>query len=81
LGSHEDLSNYDFCQEKLREFSQEKIPPEPLVSGRDLIAMGLTPGPVFSEILETLEDRQLEGKLTSRDEALQWVRANWLPRG
>jgi len=79
LGSHEDLSNYNFCHEKMMEFSQETIPPEPLVSGHDLIAMGLTPGPIFSEILEALEDKQLEGQLTSRDEALEWVRRKWQP--
>lgn len=79
LGSHGDLSNYHFCHEKLLEFSQETIPPEPLINGHDLIAMGLTPGPVFSEILGALEDRQLEGQLNSRDEALDWVRRKWLP--
>lgn len=75
LGSHGDLSNYYFCQDKLEEFGQEVIRPEPLINGHDLIALGLTPGPVFSEILRAVEDRQLEGGLSARDEALEYVRS------
>ena len=77
LGSHRDLSNYHFCQEKLAEFGQEVIRPERLISGHDLIEMGLSPGPLFSEILSSVEDRQLEGELNSREEALQWVQRRW----
>jgi len=78
LGSHGDLTNYDFCKEKLAEFDQEVIRPEPLINGHDLIAMGLHPGPVFSEILGQVEDAQLEGILKSREEALEWVRTKFL---
>ena len=46
----------------------------PLVTGDDLIAMGLKPGPKFGEILEAVETRQLEGMLKDREEALEWVR-------
>jgi len=76
LGSHEDLSNYEFCKEKLEMFDNEVIRPDPLINGRDLIAMGFTPGPVFSEILGSVEDRQLEGILTTRKDALAWIREN-----
>jgi poly(A) polymerase len=47
------------------------------VSGDDLIAMGLKPGPMFGEILEAVETRQLEGALKDREEALEWVRAEF----
>jgi len=76
LGSHGDLSNYNFCKEKLEEFGQEVIRPAPLINGHDLIALGLAPGPVFSEILGAVEDRQLEGDLANREEALEWVETN-----
>jgi poly(A) polymerase len=39
-----------------------------------LIALGLEPSPKFSEILEAVETRQLEGKLRNREEALEWVK-------
>lgn len=55
----------------------EQIKPERLVTGNDLIAMGHAPGPKFKEILETAFDAQLEGRLATRDEALDWVRKTY----
>jgi poly(A) polymerase len=78
LASHGDLTSYDFCRAKLAEFSQEAMRPAPLLNGHDLIALGLTPGPLFSEILSSLEDLQLEGKIVSREEALAWVRSHFV---
>jgi tRNA nucleotidyltransferase/poly(A) polymerase len=77
LASHGDLTSYGFCLEKLEEFGQEAMRPRPLLNGDDLIALGLEPGPVFSEILAQLEDLQLEGRLSSREAALDWVNANY----
>lgn len=62
--------NYDFLNAKAEEFSQEPLIPPPLITGRDLIEAGLQPGPTFREILEEAQTRQLEGGLTSREEAL-----------
>jgi poly(A) polymerase len=78
LASHGDLTSYNFCRAKLEEFSQEAMRPEPLVNGHDLIALGLKPGPLFSEILSSLEDLQLEGKILTREEALEWVRSHFV---
>ena len=78
LASHGNLSNYDFCREKQEQFSQEEIRPRPLINGRDLIDLGLEPGPIFSEILSSVEDLQLEGHLSSREESLNWVKENYL---
>ncbi len=77
LASHGDLTNYDFCVHKLAEFSREKIRPRPLLNGHDLIRAGLEPGPIFSKILGELEDAQLEGRITSREEALEWLQRDW----
>ena len=79
LASNGDLSNYHFCREKLRQFDQEALRPPRLLNGRDLIALGLEPGPVFSKIIRQTEDRQLEGVLTDREEALAWVRKTYCP--
>jgi poly(A) polymerase len=65
--------------EKLAEYGSEKIRPELLINGNDLIGLGFKPGPLFSEILGLVEDRQLEGGLTTREEALEWVRSHWRP--
>jgi poly(A) polymerase len=80
LASHGDLSNYDFCTQNLEEYSQEVIRPKPLISGYDLIELGLVPGPIFSEILTAVEDSQLEGRLESRSAALDWVRERWIAK-
>jgi tRNA nucleotidyltransferase/poly(A) polymerase len=77
--SHAMLDNYEFLLKKKEEFANEPIIPPPLVRGDDLIAMGLKPGPQFGEILEAVETRQLEGMLKDREEALEWVKAEFLP--
>ncbi len=76
--SHAMLENYDFLQRKKEEFAHEPMIPLPLVRGEDLIALGMKPGPKFGEILEAVETRQLEGALTTRDEALAWIRKEYL---
>jgi len=72
--SHGMLDNYDFVRIKREEFAHEPLIPEPLITGHDLIALGLKPGPRFKEILEAVETRQLEGTLASREAALEWVK-------
>ena len=60
--SHGMLDNYEFLRAKQEEFANEPLIPPPLVTGRDLIALGLQPGPRFKEILEAVQSRQLEGR-------------------
>src|SRR5438105_5424239 len=76
-GSHRMLDNYEFILRKREEFPNEPIIPPPLVRGDDLIALGLKPGPKFSEILEAVETRQLEETLRTREEALEWVKREY----
>ena len=73
LSSSGDLQYYQFCRDKLTEFKTEEINPEPLLRGRDLIALGYQPGPAFRKILAQVEEGQLGGELQSRDQALEWV--------
>ncbi len=74
LASHHNLGTYEFIQQKRAEIPVEKMRPAPLVTGDDLIAAGHLPGPRFREILNAVEDAQLEGRLPSRDAALEFVR-------
>ena len=76
-GSHGMLDNYEFLQRKREEFANEPIIPPPLVTGDDLIALGLRPGPHFGEILEAIETQQLEGTLGDRPAALAWVKKKY----
>lgn len=77
--SHGALDNLAFLRAKREEFASEPLIPPPLISGRDLIGFGLQPGPRFSEILEAVQSRQLEGSLTTRDAALAWARSEFAP--
>jgi len=74
LASHGNLSTHDFLQKKLAEIPPENIRPAALMTGDDLIAAGYVPGPRFGEILEAVEDAQLEGRLLSREDALEFVK-------
>ena len=71
LASTCNLDDYNFCQEMYEELGEEEIKPEPLITGHDLIALGLSPGPNFSKILETIKDEQLEEKLTAKKQAIK----------
>ena len=73
-GSHGLLDNYDFLLRKREEFSNEPLIPPPLITGRDLIAAGLQPGPHFKKLLDSAQALQLEGGLKTRDDALAWLR-------
>jgi len=75
--SHRDLSLYEYAREKFENTPQEQIRPAPLLSGNDLIAAGWQPGPHFKTALEAVEDAQLEGTVTSREEALSYVLTNF----
>lgn len=77
LASHGNLEVHNFLAQTLANTPAEEIHPQPLVKGDDLIAMGHQPGPKFREILAAVEDLQLEGKLNTREEALEFVKTNY----
>jgi poly(A) polymerase len=74
LASNSYLGYYHFCRRALADLDGQKPRPSRLVTGHDLIAAGLTPGPRLGEILREIEDLQLEGTLTDREQALAYVR-------
>jgi poly(A) polymerase len=74
LGSHGSLENYELMR---RELEAMNLPPSglpPLVNGRDLIALGLPPGPALGAMLAEIRERQLQEELRTRDDALAWVK-------
>ena len=77
LGSWGGLDNYDFLNQKRTEFDNEPIIPPPLLTGNDLIEIGWKPGPRLGEVLTKVQDMQLEKNLNSKEEALDWVNANY----
>lgn len=77
LGSHADLDLYHFVQEQLAATPPEALRPPRLVTGDDLIEMGYKPGRRFKDILDDVEERQLAGELTTREQALRHVKDAW----
>ena len=73
LGSHGDLSHWEICKEFLAQLEDEPELPEPLVTGRDLIAAGLSPGPELGRWKDALLDRQLQDGSLTRDDQLAWL--------
>ena len=73
LSSHRHLEAYEFVKRFLAETPPEQVRPERLLTGDDLQTLGFRPGPIFTQILGTLEDAQLEGQVRTRDEAKDFV--------
>jgi poly(A) polymerase len=73
--SHRDLSLYDFAREKFHTLPAEEIRPTPLITGADLIAAGYQPGPLFKDLLTAVEDAQLDGSISTKEEAMELVRS------
>jgi poly(A) polymerase len=70
LASNGWTAGYDFVRQKQQEFRDDELRPARLISGRDLIEAGFSPGPSFGSVLEAIETAQLEGQIATRDQAL-----------
>jgi poly(A) polymerase len=73
LSSHRHLESYEFVRRFLEVTPPEQFRPDRLLTGDDLQTMGFRPGPLFAEILRSLEDAQLEGQIGTRVEAEGYV--------
>ena len=55
---------------------EEVVAPPRLLDGNDLMkALTLAPGPLVGQLLETIRENQAAGKITTREEALEFARA------
>ncbi|MFC1561141.1 CCA tRNA nucleotidyltransferase [Candidatus Latescibacterota bacterium] len=76
LASHGNLDTYNFLKREIESEQKENNSlklPEPLVSGKDLISLGYKPGPLFNTIIKRVLDSQIEGILSSKEEAIEFV--------
>jgi tRNA nucleotidyltransferase (CCA-adding enzyme) len=64
-----DCSAMDRFLERARALGVQHAPPDPLVKGRHLIALGVRPGPAVGEILREVYERQLDGSVADFDAA------------
>ena len=59
---------------------EDLISPEPLMRGRDLLAMGHASGPRLGEILNEVRQRQIAGELRTQEEARRFVEEHYIPQ-
>jgi poly(A) polymerase len=71
LASWGRLDDLEYVLEKRQELSEEEISPPRLIDGHDLIQRGYQPGPDFGKILDEVREKQLEGEISERDDALE----------
>lgn len=64
----------DWLLERARAQAIESNEPKPIMMGRHLLQMGLVPGPQFSMILDACYQGQLDGRITSVEEGVRFVR-------
>ena len=75
LSSHRDLTLYEFAKNKFETMPAEQVRLGRSSPGDDLIAAGFTPGPQFKEWLTAVEDAQLEGTISTKEEAMELVKS------
>jgi putative nucleotidyltransferase with HDIG domain len=74
LAGSGNLEHWEFVRERFEAMPEETVRPRPLITGRELIAVGYKPGAGFREMLRAVEDAQLEGLIGTAEEALRMVR-------
>ncbi len=77
LSSHRDLKGVEWVQQYLASLPADAPRPPRLFNGNDLLLLGYKAGPQFSKILATVEEAQLEGTISTKGEAAEFVRQNF----
>ncbi|HTD48533.1 MAG TPA: CCA tRNA nucleotidyltransferase [bacterium] len=72
--SHKDFSIYEWVRAFLDRLAGEPLLPPPLITGHDVIALGLPQGPRVGQVLRTVDNARLDGQIRTRDEALELAR-------
>lgn len=73
MASHGLLDTYAAARGEYERFRAEPRLPPPLLSGRDIMALGVPEGPAVGRWRRTAFDAQLEGRFTTREAALAWL--------
>ena len=75
LGSHGDMVLYQQPQQLWSDWKALDPPQKSLLQGRDLMDLGMKPGPDLGAMLDQLDDARREGEVTEREDAIAWVKA------
>ncbi|UDQ98545.1 CCA tRNA nucleotidyltransferase [Lentisphaerota bacterium WC36G] len=73
------MGNYNLLLQRYRECDElDEVKIEPIVNGKDLIALGFKPGVIFKKILNDVNEQYLDGNITSKDEAIKFIKNNFI---
>ena len=75
VSSHGRLDAYAHLLEEARELERKPEILPPLISGTDLISLGMRPGPAIGALLEEIREKQLQEELKTSQEALEWAKS------
>lgn len=59
--------------ERVLEWPEERLNPQPLIGGDDLRSLGFEPGPMYARVLQEIRDAQLNGSLHTKEDATAWA--------
>jgi poly(A) polymerase len=74
LGSHGNLDHYEFLLAQAEELKRKPTIRPPLLTGNDLIKLGMKPGPAMGALLDEVREQQLADELKTPREAKAWVK-------
>jgi poly(A) polymerase len=74
LGSHGRLDVYEFLVEQAKQLNEQPALRPPLLTGSDLIALGMKPGPAMGALLAEIRERQLQDEFTTPEQAREWAK-------
>jgi len=78
--SNGNMAYHDFCKEELDRLPPEALRPPRLLTGADLLDLGIPEGPEIGRILQKIEDAQLEGAITTETQARTLAETTATPR-
>jgi tRNA nucleotidyltransferase/poly(A) polymerase len=64
-----------YCREQLKR-PREELDPPPLVTGEDLIALGVPQGPIYKILLDSIRMNQLDGVFNTKEDAMCYAKEN-----
>jgi poly(A) polymerase len=74
LGSHGDLELYEFLIQQAEELKKKPAIRPPLLTGGDLIKLGMKPGPAMGALLNEIREKQLADELNTVRQAKAWAK-------
>lgn len=79
MASHRKLENYEYLKEAEKEFESESPLPPRWITGKDMMALGVEPGPAMGRLLREAYDAQIGERFDSRESLLAWLRERTSP--